>query len=488
MTVDPTIPKGLFYTLLGEHGQQIPGGDWNADAWRTRKGERTEQGTREALPCGGYLAAELLESWRPADLIVSVYSSCFCEYNVYAPASAAETVSFLLEKSTSYGRLTPKATDLPLAGQRNSNNAASETSRPEPDTKTSTALASIPISTVGQPSTRSGEQSPSQASESISTEADAGLLQNAGQQSTRTAESAVISSPMASGSPAKPSTPVKDTASASPSASVSNAASSRIVSSVQPSVTPSSSSPEGSRGSTPTAQDKIEPQDAQTQSDTANSLESARLETASRSEALLSLSSPLAEDSTDPALSSQRTTPPQGVPTEPSTVNSQPGESASFRFAASSEQSGTPPLSSSEVSTDPVPSSQRTTESPSVLVKPVPASSQSAATSSDAPAAAVVVADGQLSMVSVESSSESGALSQSSSVKIGDVIASGIGETTDSSAIETSSQDSVTTEASPTTRTVADSKTSNPINTTSQPSRADITCCRRHHSFCNGSD
>ncbi|GIZ47360.1 hypothetical protein CKM354_001045300 [Cercospora kikuchii] len=406
MTADPTDPKGLFYILKGNAGgpgQQIPGANFGISS-----GKGPDIGK---LTCGGALATELLESWRPTELVISVYSSCLCDTEHKAPAAPVSTVSFLLTPTTRFARLAPTTTDSPIAGQRISNNAAVETSSPEFNTNTDTAR-SIPINTVGQPSKGSGEQRHSQASNSISTEASADLLQNTGPLSTRRVETPKVSSPTPSVPSAKPSMPVKDTASASQSASITNAASSRIVSSIEPSVTPSSLSPEGSRVSTPTAQDKIELQDTQTQSDTANPLESARLETPSRSGTSLLLS-PIPKGSTDPALSSQRPTTPQGVQNEPITANSQSQQSASFRTASSPEQSGqTPP--SSKASVDTAASPQRTTESPSVLAEPVPTSSRSAEASSDTPAAAVVVADGQLSMVSVEPSSQSGPLSQSS--------------------------------------------------------------------------
>ncbi|PPJ53774.1 hypothetical protein CBER1_04548 [Cercospora berteroae] len=403
MTVDPTEPKGIFYTLVGNNGipdQQVPAADWGFGFDNRRIGNT----------CGGDLAKELYNSWQPTEPLISIYSTCTCELVQAAPGGLVATVSVLLDRTTRFDRLTPTATESAQAGQKISDTAATETSSPELETKTDTSPTSISVNTVGRPTTEMNEQRPSRSSDSVSTTEDAGPLQAFGPQSeTRTAEPLVASGPALSVSPNKPSTPVQNADDASRSASISNAASSRIEHSIQKSVEPSSSSAEGSSGPTRTAQDTVRPQ-----SDSANSLQSATVGTASRSGTSIPLSSPVPGGSRDSALSSQRTTPPQGVQTESINVNSQLEDSANFRIASSYEQSGQPPPSSPGASTDPGLSSQRTTQSPSHLAKPVTASSQSAATSSDAPPAAVVVANGQLSMVSVEPSSQSGALSLSS--------------------------------------------------------------------------
>ncbi|KJX97706.1 hypothetical protein TI39_contig469g00008 [Zymoseptoria brevis] len=84
-TVDPEDPKGIFYSYGATKGLQMPGASGGS--------------------CGGVYATQLLQSWNPTDLVVSVYSSCLCSGAVPLPATPLNTASFLLASTTRFARL-----------------------------------------------------------------------------------------------------------------------------------------------------------------------------------------------------------------------------------------------------------------------------------------------------------------------------------------------------------------------------------------------
>lgn len=391
MTADPTDPKGLFYELVGY-------GNWQ-------------------MKCGA--AADVAQSWHPEDLLVSVYSSCYCQPTLDGPVQPLHTAQYLLATETRYARLASAGRSSLIISEP-TNSAPIETSRPEPLENTGTAPVLSSTNTVRQ---ITGSQTPSQTLDTISTTRDSGPLQNVvSRPETTTAEPSVVASPTLSISSPQPSSQIKSNGNTSASATTVTSASSRSAPSVEKPVVPpsASSSSEVSMSSAPVAQTATELHSVQTQSD---------------------IVKPQVVHTTSPETGSL-------------TQNSTPVSSSALHGSA---DLGLP--------------SQPTTQSPSVLVKPVAASAQSAATTSDVPAAAVIVADGQLSMVSVEPYNQSGPSPQSSAIRIGDIIANGIGETRTSSEVETTSKESVTTEASPTTHTAADTETSSPVITTTQASR-----------------
>ncbi|SMY29119.1 unnamed protein product [Zymoseptoria tritici ST99CH_1A5] len=89
-TVDPEDPKGIFYSYGATKGLQMPGASGGS--------------------CGGVYATQLLQSWNPTDLVVSVYSSCLCSGAVPLPATPLNTASFLLASTTRFARLEQVAT------------------------------------------------------------------------------------------------------------------------------------------------------------------------------------------------------------------------------------------------------------------------------------------------------------------------------------------------------------------------------------------